>query len=953
MLNSKIAKSVRLALVFGAASTAGISASAIAAEEGADDVERIEVTGSRIKRTDLETATPVQVTSAEDIAMSGFTRVEDIMNNLPQIEASQTAFQSNGATGTATLDLRGMGPQRTLVLINGRRAQAGGIYTQSADINQIPAALIKRVEVMTGGGSTTYGADAVAGVVNFVMNDDFEGFQVDIGGSAYQHDNDNGYMQGLMDEKGFEYPSGSDGFDGAAFDFSATLGGTFDGGKGHAVGYVTYTKQNELRQGARDYSSCALNAAGTECGGSANAIVPNFFIAPLNGPGGTYNASEEVFWNLTPDGTFVPDDGSNRYNYAPVNHFMRPDERHTFGLFANYEINEHFNPYLETMFMRDRTGAQIAESGTFFDTAYELPISSPLFSDAQRQQFKDAFGIGDDDSIGAYIGKRNVEGGPRTDELEHSSFRMVLGTRGELSDLWTYDVTAQYGSTSSSSAYINDFFGPRITTALSANGESCADTEGCIPYEVFTYEGVTPEAAAALTGTAILNGVTEQLILGGFVSGEFDYSLPSSDYPIAAVFGAEYREETFERTADEVYAQGLLLGQGGTTKSLEGSYDVTEFYTEVSLPIVEGKAGFENFTLDLAYRWSDYSTSGSEPAYKAAINWDITSDWKVRASYNRAVRAANNGELFAQETTGLWEGSDPCAGATPELSAAQCANTGVTAAQYGTINPSPASQYNGLFGGNQELKPEIADTVTFGLVAEPIEGLNFTIDYWDIELEGAIDNIDPLIILEQCAKTGDASFCDNVQRTPGNGSLWVGSGQITSFDVNLGQLTWEGIDLSANYDFEVAGGTLSTNLLGSYFITKEYDNVPGISDIYDCVSNLNDGCFAQPEWRHVFTMDYDTGSFWRATLKWRYYGEVSDYTGPDTLVQDGISSQSYLDLKGSFTINDYTSVLVGVNNIMDKEPPLVGGSLSTNGNAIAGFYDTLGRYFHANVTFKF
>ncbi|KJY96267.1 TonB-dependent receptor domain-containing protein [Pseudoalteromonas ruthenica] len=953
MLNSKIAKSVRLALAFGAASTAGISANAIAAEEGADDVERIEVTGSRIKRTDLETATPVQVTSAEDIAMSGFTRVEDIMNNLPQIEASQTAFQSNGATGTATLDLRGMGAQRTLVLINGRRAQAGGIYTQSADINQIPAALIKRVEVMTGGGSTTYGADAVAGVVNFVMNDDFEGFQVDIGGSAYQHDNDNEYIQGLMDERDFEYPSGSDGFDGAAFDFSATLGGTFDGGKGHAVGYVTYTKQNELRQGARDYSSCALNAAGTACGGSGNAVIPNFYVSlPTETGGVDFGEDMYEYWTLTPDSGFT-DSVGNVYNYAPINHFMRPDERHTFGLFANYEINEHFNPYVETMFMRDRTTAQIAESGTFFDTSYVMDFDSPLISDAQREALAERFGIGSGDQFATYIGKRNVEGGPRSDKLEHNSFRMVLGTRGELSDLWTYDVTAQYGSTSSSSAYINDFFGPRITTALSANGESCADSDGCIPYEVFTYEGVTSEAAGALTGTAILNGVTEQIILGGFVSGEFDYTLPSSDYPIAAVFGAEYREENFERTADEVYAQGLLLGQGGTTKSLEGSYDVTEFYTEVSLPIVEGKTGFENFTLDLAYRWSDYSTSGSEPTYKAAINWDVTSDWKIRASYNRAVRAANNGELFAQQSSGLWPGVDPCAGANPELTAAQCANTGVSASQYGSVGKSPADQYNGFFGGNPDLKPEIADTITLGLVAEPIEGLNFSLDYWDIELEDAIGNIDPEIIVRQCGITGDPVLCDDVQRTAGSGSLWIGDGQVVATDINLGQLHWEGIDLSANYDFEVAGGTLSTNLIGSYFMTKEFDNLPGITESYDCVGTLNNGCFAQPEWRHVFTMNYDTGSFWRATLKWRYYGEVSDYTGDDTLVQDGISSQSYLDLKGSFTINDYTNVLVGVNNIMDKEPPLVGGSLSTNGNAIAGFYDTLGRYFHANVTFKF
>jgi outer membrane cobalamin receptor len=254
MLNNQVTKAVRLAIAFGAASTAMVATNAAAAEageEGAEKVERIQVTGSRIKRTDLETASPVQITTQEEIAVAGFTRVEDMMNSLPQIEASSTAFQSNGASGTATLDLRGMGPQRTLVLINGRRTQAGGIYTQSADINQIPAALIQRVEVMTGGGSTVYGADAVAGVVNFIMDDKFEGFEVSVGGTGYQHNNDNKYIQELMDKRNFEYPTGNSGIDGTSFDFSATMGGDL-GGKGHVVGYVTYTKQNELRQAARD-----------------------------------------------------------------------------------------------------------------------------------------------------------------------------------------------------------------------------------------------------------------------------------------------------------------------------------------------------------------------------------------------------------------------------------------------------------------------------------------------------------------------------------------------------------------------------------------------------------------------------------------------------------------------------------------------------------------------------
>ncbi|WP_337881285.1 TonB-dependent receptor [Rheinheimera sp.] len=951
--NNKLSKAVKLAMIFGVSSGAAMSSAVMAQEAAAegDSVERISVTGSRIKRTDLETASPVQVTSKEEIKIAGFTRVEDMMNSLPQIEASNTAFQSNGATGTASLDLRGMGPQRTLVLINGRRMQAGGINSSAADINQIPAALIERVEVMTGGGSSTYGADAVAGVVNFVMDKNFEGLEITANGSGYQHDNDNKYIQSKMDARGYEYPTGSSGIDGKSYDFSVTMGGEL-GDKGHVVGYMTYMKQTELRQGARDYSSCALSATGTSCGGSGNTPIPNFYISSPNADGSfDWDEGDYEYWSLNSDSSFTPD--TQVYNYAPINFFLRPNERHTIGMFANYEINDHFRPYMEAMFMRDRTVAQIAESGTFFNDNYLIDFDSPLLTDGQRAQLTDRFGLQSGDQFAAYIGKRNVEGGGRQDQLEHNSFRLVLGTEGEISDTWTYDTTIQYGSTSSSSAYLNDFFGPRIFTALSANGEDCASTDGCIPYEVFKYNGVTTEAARALTGTAIMNGVTEQIIFGGFVTGETGVSFPGSDTPISAVLGAEYRKENYSRTADEVYEQGLLLGQGGTTKSIYGGYSVRELYSELRVPLVQDIAIADGIALDLGYRWSDYSTSGAEPTYKIAVDWDVNDDWKLRGSFNRAVRAANNIELYAPQSEGLWQGADPCSGATPTLTAAQCALTGVTASQYGNISKSPADQYNGLFGGSPELKPEVADTVSFGIVGNPFEDFNFSVDYWNIELEDAIGAIDAEIIVTQCALTGNSAFCDNVQRTPGSGSLWLGEGRVVATNINLGKLHWEGVDLSANYNMELFGGNLNTNLIGTYMLTKEYDNIPGVSPAFDCVSTLDYGCFAQPEWRHVLAFNYDTGSFWRATLKWRFYGEIADYSGTDTLVQDGIDSQSFIDLKGSFAVNDYTTLLIGVNNVLDREPPMVGGSLATNGNAIAGFYDTLGRYLHASVTFKF
>ena len=962
--NNLLAKSVRLALVSGAAAVVLSAPSVLAADEaGADKVERIQVTGSRIKRTDIETSSPVQITTAEDIQNAGYTNIEDVMNSLPQIEASENALQSNGASGVATLDLRGLGASRTLVLVNGRRLQPGGVYSQASDVNQIPAALIKRVEVLTGGGSSTYGADAVAGVVNFVMNDDFEGFQLNVGGAGYQHNNDNDYIQDLMDKKNFDYPSGNSGIDGKTFNIDLTMGGEFADGRGHATVYATYKKTDALLQGARDYSSCALSAAGTSCGGSANSIVPNFDLFPVINGAVDYN--QELFWSLQEDGSFAEYDGTNIYNYAPINHYQRPDERYTMGAFVDFEVNENFHPYLEIQYMNDNTDAQIAESGTFFNDEYLLDLQSGAIgglTQAQVDQMAAEWGASgwtSSDEFVAYIGKRNVEGGPRASLLEHNSFRIVAGAEGEISDNWSYDVSYQHGQTSSRAGYVNDFFGPRIGVAIGdKNSAACAD-EGCTPYEVFTYNGVTSEAASKLTGTAILTGVTTQKVMNGYVTGEFEFGLPTADAGIGAVFGLEHREVEFSRLSDEVFANGLLLGQGGPTESLIGGYKVDEVFAELSIPLVQGAFLAESLTLDLGGRYSDYSTSGGEPTYKVALDWTPIDSWKIRGSYNRASRAPNVAELFAAQSIGLWSGTDPCAGDMTVAGAptqAECALTGVSAAQYGNISTSPAGQYNEFGGGNLDLKPEQADTYTLGLVAAPFDSFNFTLDYFDIKMSDVISTPGSQLTLDACIDTGDASFCDGVKRSAA-GSLWLGQdGYVVNTTANLGGRHWQGVDASANYNLDTSFGTFSAKLLGSYSIKKEYEPLEGVDELtYDCSGNVSDRCFAQPKWRHSLTVSYDMGSWWNVAAKWRYYGSVdySSATKVDTLVADGISAQNYIDLVGNFDATDNLSFRVGVNNVFDKEPPMVGNTLSTNGNSVAGFYDNLGRYLFVGGTLKF
>ncbi|MCB4436933.1 TonB-dependent receptor [Alteromonas sp. McT4-15] len=947
--NSRLAKSVKLACAFGALSASMTATSVVAQEDEqvADEaVEKISVTGSRIKRASLESNSPVVSIDASVIESTGFSRIEDVMNTLPQIEAAQTAFQANGASGVANLDLRGLGPNRTLVLVNGRRLQPGGVYSQASDVNQIPAALVKRVDVLTGGASTTYGADAVAGVVNFIMDTDFTGFEITATAAGYQHDNDNEFIQGLMDDRGFDYPEGSNGIGGESYDISVTAGGDFAGDKGHATVYGTWRRNNEMLQGERDYSSCALNAAGTSCGGSSTAVLPNSFFYPI--VDGAPDYGNELFWSLNEDGSFSPYDGTNLYNYAPINHFMRPNERFTIGAFVDYYINDDTRVYVETNFMNDRTAGQIAESGTFYGAEYLFDYNNPILSDAQKAQIQAAFGQTDADQFVAYIGKRNVEGGPRADNLEHNSFRMVTGVEGVINDMWSYDVSYMYSQTSSSSAYINDLFLPSISPRVGEVGTEC--TGDCLLYQVYTPYGVTPEMAGQLSGTAVLTGNTSLIIYNGFVTGEFDFSLPGADTPVAAVFGLERRETDFERVSDTVYQEGSLVGQGGPTESLVGSFDVNEVFTEISVPVIEDAPGVENLTVDLALRISDYTTSGNATTYKVAADWAITEDYKFRASFNRAIRAPNISELFAGQSIGLWGGVDGCANGSGEdggvlYSEAQCAATGVTAAQYGSITANPANQYNQFSGGNPNLDPEEADTFTFGFVASPFEDFDFAIDYWKIDMEEVIGTVGAQTILQLCATRGE--FCDNVNRSAA-GSLWISQDAfITNLSDNVGGRKWAGVDLDMAYSMDLAGGTLRANLVGSYNLDKTYQ--PLLSDPsldYDCSGLVSVQCFAQPKWRHTMTANYAMDD-WTAIARWRYYGDV-DFEG-----EGGLSSYSFFDLSGSYQINDYLAVSAGVNNILDKEPPMVGGSLSTNANTVAGFYDTLGRYLFTNVTLSF
>lgn len=942
-----LAVSAALGLALMSAGEACADEDALAADEELV-LEEIVVTGTRIVSVDgFGQISPVTVVGMEEINSYGFTRVEEILNNLPQLEADQTSFINNNSTGTGNLNLRGLGAKRNLVLIDGRRMQPGGVYTMSPDINQIPAMMIERVEVLTGGASATYGADAVAGVINFIMRR-VQGVEVSAGISGYQHDNNNRYIQGLMDEQGFDYPTGNTGIDGKAYNVNIVIGGDFADGRGNATVYANWRKSDALRKSARDYSSCALDRYGTACGGSSWATeVPNFWIAPLVegglGPYG-YDYESEAFLVLQPDSSLALDDWdnpSNRYNFAPINFFMRPDERWSMGAFVDYEINQHAAAYLETMGFSDHTESQWAESGTFSIEVYPLQLSNDYFPDNFRASLRE-YWPGEED-FGIYIGKRNTEGGPRVYTMDHTSFRIVAGLKGLLTDAWRYDISYMQAKTSSSSSYMNDLYGPDI--AIAVDSRLCEPDPTCIPYEVFTYQGVSEEAADNLSATGITSASTGTEVIQAYVTGNTGWGLTAGN--ILAVAGYEYRRVDFDRQADQVFQDGALLGQAEPVYDLAGDYSVHELFVEANIPLLAERSFARNMTLDLAYRYSDYSNYGGSSTYRLGLDWQV-SDWlRVRTGYNRAVRTPNISELYALQVFDGFSDEDPCAGAEPLYSFEQCARTGVTEEQYGQIAVGPWDWLNAVYGGNPELGPEKADTLTAGVVLDVSDSMQLSLDYWDIRIEDVIEAMQPHVALYQCALQGHV--CELIRRGP-DGSLWRSNdAYVIGTNWNLGDLHSTGIDVAWAWS---AGDHWRLNLIGTYYLKKETTYIPNNPDTtWDCVGlagvRAGNYCPATPKWRHTASVNYNSTSFWSITGRWRFYDKVT-YIGRHSLIaQDELGTQNYLDLSASLSFMETHDVTFGVNNILDREPPLVGQAVDTR-----GYYDPLGRYLFAQLTLR-
>ncbi|MEO7634737.1 MAG: TonB-dependent receptor [Sphingomicrobium sp.] len=682
-----------------------------------------------------------------------------------------------------------------------------------------------------------------------------------------------------------------------------------------------------------------------------------------------------------PDRTLL--NGYTLFNFNPYNYYQRPDERYTAGAFADYEIAPGFKPYLEAMFMDDTSDALIAPSGLFFGNVNTLNCDNALLGPEQRAalcqpanivgQIVDPVTGNTVDVAQVFVARRNVEGGGRNNNLEHTAYRLVAGMRGDVLKGVSYDASYQYGRTLRQDTNTGDFSTTRLLRSIDAVDNpntpefdpTCRSVltgvdPNCVPYDIFTQGGVTAAALNYVQVVALQRGTVEEAVAHAdmtFVGADYGLKSPWAENGLGFNIGAEYRKEQSDFVPDLLYQTDDLAGGGGAIPPVSGQFDVREFFAETQIPIVEHNF-IDLLQVSAGYRFSNYkvdTNSFNTSTYKFAAEFAPIRDIRFRASYNRAVRAPNIVELFFPQGVGLAGTADPCAGAAPVATQAQCALTGVSAAQYGKVIKNPANQYNGLAGGNPNLAPEKADSFTAGVILQPrfIPGLALTADYFDIKVKNVIGTEAYGSVIAACF-AGDAAECALIHRDRFGSLFATSDGFITLLTRNFPGvgLSTKGWDFSGTYSRRLGGlGTLNASFVGT--LQGKTNTLGGTGTGHFSPDSTPNNKF-RSKTRIGFTLPNGIG----LSGQWRYFSAVTQ--SDPTVTQPAnlkINAQSYFDLAMTARVTNKFSLRVGANNILDRSPPVVGGETLIptfgNGNTYPQVYDSLGRYMFAGVTMDF
>lgn len=985
-----------------------------AAEEGAAQSE-IVVTGSLIRNPNLEQSTPVNVTTSDTIELKQSNVAEEVLREMPGVVPNMGSAVNNGNTGGSYVDLRGLGSTRNIVLLNGNRVAPSDVNGR-VDLNNIPLALIERVDALTGAAVTTYGADAITGVVNFITKRDFAGLEVT--------------ASNQITEQG----------DGNVFRVDATIGANFDDGRGNAVLSIGYQSADAVYQGARPFSENTLDSYSDTFIGSGTSVPSRFSgTRPLNADGTI---------NTTPDPTGSGNGGVRQvnaagqavgtfatYNFNPFNIFQTPFERYNIYAQANYEVSDSIEVYTRGMFSKNKVSTIIAPSGSFggsvtinlnnpflpatlrrqfcaFNVSPDAGVYQARFSEAECAAAATATGPSDPNyrTVTTALSRRTPEVGPRISDYQTTFFDYRVGARGGITDTIDWNIEGAYGESENIQTIKGYTLQSRFReAALSNDGVTCiSGNAACVPVNLFGPEGsITPEAADFLQENSSTTNRTSLSQVRAIISGDLGFASPGAVQPIGFALGGEYRKYTAQQASDLLAkTPGELGGAGGAAPDIDGKYDVYEAYAEIVAPLIEDKPFFESLTLEAGIRYSDYSIQGGAGydtwTWKAGGSWEPGAGVKIRGNYSRAVRAPNIGELFTPLSVALTNlGIDPCSGSAPTTNAnlrAICLAQGAPVGTIGSIENPTAAQANINQGGNLALQPEKANTWTIGAVFQPdfLPRFNLSVDYYNIKIDNVIGAPLPGDIIDACfgnitAASAADPACTIIRRNPETGGLDGDAATTPGLfgqTNNNGRLFTDGIDLLMNWNTDLGFASLDWSFVGNWTHSSKFKSDVNLATSLnrECVGYYSVNCSftgsIQPEYQfsNRFTLGFDKVDL---SLLWRWQDSVSfepaqleadiantvgNADCPDALGADPggcvvdekfrkIKSQHYFDLTGRFTVSDNLVVTLTVQNLLDNKPPIVGNTIGSttynSGNTFPATYDALGRRYAVSAKLKF
>ena len=998
-----------LALVGGAAallsSTAAFAQDA-AEEDAASADQTIVVTGSLIRNPNLSASAPVATIGAQELELRQSNNAEEVLRTLPGAVPSIGSSVNNGNGGSSYVNLRGLGSNRNIVLLDGNRIVPADLVGR-VDLNNIPLALVQRTDVLTGGASSTYGADAISGVVNFITKQDFAGMEATVSEQITQRG------------------------DGNVFRADLTLGANFDDGRGNAVLSLGYQNQKEVYFGGdRPFSTLTLES------------YDEFFVAGQ----GSSTASPSALdigggrsrRQITADGTNISPFYS-AFNFNPYNVFQTPFERFNMYGQARYEVADNIEVYARGMYSNNTVETIIAPSGVF-GSSVTVPVSNPFMTAAQRTYLcanadTNTGVAGNQTLTGAEcaaaalatsptdpnyrtftfgLRRRTTETGPRVSNYNSQVFDFRAGVRGNITDAIQFDVSASHGESKKLQTIQNYVLLSRVRQALLATSTTaCQNTaNGCVPLNIFGADGsITSAMSDFISDAATVQENTKLDQVKAIISGDTGISSPWAAEGINFAAGAEYRRYAAEQSSDVLAkTPGELGGAGGAAPDIKGGYEVYEGFGELILPIASDMPGIHELTLEAGIRQSHYKIAAAgnptfdTTTWKVAGTWAPTPDFKVRGNYQRAVRAPNIGELFSPVSTGLTNlGTDPCQGASPLTNAnlrAVCLAQGAPAAVIGTITAPTAGQANITAGGNPNVGPETATTWSVGLVFTPafLPGFSGSIDYYNIKVKNAITTPTPADLIAACfgstptnpsASAATSAACTSIRRNPITGGLDgdpATTGGLFGALSNLGTLGTDGVDLNLAYTTGIGTvfgqeGRVSFMFNGNYTHSSKFKATPTALD-RECINQYSVNCGSiQPKYSFSQRTTLGLGPV-DVSLMWRWVNKVrfedqqladdlaaaqaAGCTDPAGTDPDGcmidprfrtIKAYSWFDLTTRFEVSKNFDLTMSVFNLFDKKPPVVGGTVGSTsyngGNTYPSSYDALGRRFAVSARLKF